>query len=398
VLDLLPASRTEGLKLADTSTWGGAIIPEIVSGGEVLYHMFASLIGGHCGLSTWKSNSQVVHATSYGSVTGPYSLAADDDDDGTVLASFAHNPSVRFDCVAHANGLPPFTLQHIGCGRANAEAPFLEGCTNGSTPPGAAAFAALNTQKALDQAAARYRDIVFGEGSGGDDGELPLCNQFNVSVRTASALSGPWEQVGFVSVVNPTGSEPWFATDNDRAGISNPALWRLANGSAVLAYRSDGADDSTEHVSIGVGLSDAHHAAVREPRYSFLLSGLVWGDSRTRGDGPAVFDDTDDPSGSEDPFLWDDAHGHLHLLMHELGTGHTGLHAFSRDGSAWTVSATRPYTGNVTFDDGSHQLMAHRERPQLVFDADTRRPVAFSTGVRPSSDDDYTYTLVNAFR
>jgi len=168
----------------------------------------------------------------------------------------------------------------------------------------------------------------------------------------------------------------------------------LANGSAVLAYRSDTADDSnsgtTEHVSVATSLDETTGTG------GGLLSALVWGDPRSLAQGPAVFNESVDPTGSEDPFLWDDQNGNLHLLMHEIG--HTGLHAFSADGAKWTVSPTRPYTGNVTFDDGTWQVMAHRERAQLVLDPATRRPLALSTAVRPSSDDDYTYTLVSAVR
>jgi hypothetical protein len=207
LLDLLPASRSEGLKLAYTSTWGGSIIAEdsgSSSGDDVVYHMYASLIGGHCGLDTWKGNSQVVHATSVGSVTGPYTLVEDQDGNEIVLSSFAHNPSIRFDSLASSSSSKEdgysYTLQHIGCGYANAEAPFVEGCTNGSTP--AAAVAATAAAAAASTA---HNNKARGRGNSDD----PLCNQFNVSVRTSSSLSGPWALAGQVDVVNPTGSDPW---------------------------------------------------------------------------------------------------------------------------------------------------------------------------------------------
>jgi hypothetical protein len=182
--------------------------------------------------------------------------------------------------------------------------------------------------------------------------------------------------------------------------VSNPAVWALANGTVLFAYRSDGANDSTEHVSVASPLQTTTERGATPSRRGTLLSTLAWADFRGVEQGPAVFDTTEDPTGSEDPFLWDDERGHLHLLMHELGAGHTGLHAFSRaqGNGGWTVSATRPFSGNVSFDDGTWQVMAHRERPQLVFEPGTRRPIALSTGVRPSSVDDYSYTLVNALR
>eukprot|EP01052_Picozoa_sp_SAG31_P021691 SAG31_NODE_1690_length_7524_cov_2.991919_1_plen_136_part_00 len=43
------------------STWGGSIAgPD----GRGLYHMFAARMTYHCGLLSWKTNSEVVHAVS----------------------------------------------------------------------------------------------------------------------------------------------------------------------------------------------------------------------------------------------------------------------------------------------------------------------------------------------
>jgi hypothetical protein len=45
-------------------------------------------------------------------------------------------------------------------------------------------------------------------------------------------------------------------------------------------------------------------------------------------------------------------------------------HLFSRDGlTNWTVSPTEPYSYNLTYSDGSTGLVATRERPKLLFDA-----------------------------
>lgn len=64
-LALLPAPRGGGLHSLDggrnTSSWGGSVLHDAATG---LWHMFASELTAHCGITSWTFNSRVVHATS----------------------------------------------------------------------------------------------------------------------------------------------------------------------------------------------------------------------------------------------------------------------------------------------------------------------------------------------
>jgi hypothetical protein len=64
-LSLLPAVRGTGLHSLDggrnTSSWGGTVLQDEATG---LWHMWASELTAHCGISSWTYNSRIVHATS----------------------------------------------------------------------------------------------------------------------------------------------------------------------------------------------------------------------------------------------------------------------------------------------------------------------------------------------
>jgi hypothetical protein len=48
---------------------------------------------------------------------------------------------------------------------------------------------------------------------------------------------------------------------------------------------------------------------------------------------------------------------------------------FSRDGlTNWSVSDVEPFSFNISYEDGSHGLVATRERPKLLFDAVSKEP------------------------
>ena len=83
--------------------------------------------------------------------------------------------------------------------------------------------------------------------------------------------------------------------------------------------------------------------------------------------------------------MWRDARGRYHMLGHSMGEGAglVGEHAFSADGVAWTQAPTPPYTWAVARADGTVFNLTRRERPQLVFDGASARPLALSAGAKP---------------
>ena len=60
LLRLKPAStRAPGALLPNTSTWGGGA----VQASDGRWHMFAARMAGHCGLTSWRTNSEIAHMT-----------------------------------------------------------------------------------------------------------------------------------------------------------------------------------------------------------------------------------------------------------------------------------------------------------------------------------------------
>ena len=158
-------------------------------------HMFAAYMTENCGLTSWETNSEVVHAVA-DSPLGPFSIQE------TVLKRFAHNPTI------HKVG-DEYLLFHIGCSATEEPCTTCKKCTNGTTPP------------AL-QAASRMAL------SGGDS-----CNGPHwTGLHTSKSLDGPWEDQGEVTIQT---TKPSNAT-----WITNPCTVALTNGTVLNLYRQAG--------------------------------------------------------------------------------------------------------------------------------------------------------------
>lgn len=78
----------------------------------------------------------------------------------------------------------------------------------------------------------------------------------------------------------------------------------------------------------------------------------------------------------EDPYMWFDNAGNIHVINHAYNTGQrtncttswVSSHSFSTDGTVWGHT-DQPYTHVVNFDDGTSHAFCTLERPSLVFDA-----------------------------
>eukprot|EP01061_Rhynchopus_euleeides_P016215 TRINITY_DN27445_c0_g1_i1.p1 TRINITY_DN27445_c0_g1~~TRINITY_DN27445_c0_g1_i1.p1 ORF type:complete len:524 (+),score=121.16 TRINITY_DN27445_c0_g1_i1:173-1573(+) len=99
----------------NTSSWGGPILKD-ASG---TYHMWPSQMLGHCGLDSWASNSQIMHATSE-TALGPYIFKE------VLFDSFSHEADVK---VAPDGTLLMAMTQRVP------NTWRLCSCYNGSTPP-----------------------------------------------------------------------------------------------------------------------------------------------------------------------------------------------------------------------------------------------------------------------
>lgn len=412
-LNLLPARsdpEAAGFYEAHASSWGGSLVQE----GSV-YHMFASRMVNGCGLSEWTSNSAVVHLTA-SDAEGPYVL------NSTVVPHFAHGPSVR---RMQDGG---FLMMHLGCGGGgsarNCSSPPHPGPSPVPTP---APSTDCKFEKGFDykngiMAKVKVTSVAECCGlcrtfakhcavavlNGGTcfmkstlankvncsrcescipTPVVPLANRkadrkpkcsgpFNVSIKTARSIYGPWTNSTAVWLSSATQQPSWFQRHGKT--FTNPSPFLLPNGSVLCAYRANsqrpGQSDSGEHVSLAMAQT--------------ILGPYV--DSRSH---PLI------STWSEDPFLWRDERGYWHMLMHaplhskpQPNQGKLiGAHAFSRDALNWTVSATPPYTSLVNFSNGTSFDMRRRERPQLLL-SESGQPRYFSSGVEDFAD--HTWTLV----
>jgi len=84
VLNFVPAPLNAGFRQNDSYSWCGTILPDDKT--PDLYHLYSSEMGDHCNLNVWRSDSQIVHATSQGSAVGPYKRVE------LSVAPEAHNP------------------------------------------------------------------------------------------------------------------------------------------------------------------------------------------------------------------------------------------------------------------------------------------------------------------
>ena len=182
---------------------------------------------------------------------------------------------------------------------------------------------------------------------------LPDDGRQFVTYASAPHPAGPWTPLG-AAAFNGTG-RGW------RGWVSNPAVHFFANGSALLAFRAKvlpGGDNASLPVGEEViGLATAPH----------------WSGPYTLAvDHPIV-------TSREDPHVWADQRGNLHLLSH----GATN-HWFTTPDSlgSWTLASAPAYTFGFSWSNGTGATALRRERPQLFFSDDgLMTPLVFTSGV-----------------
>jgi hypothetical protein len=324
------------------TTWGGLPVQDERTG---WWHVHVAEMANHCGMCAWGSQSQVAHYRSREGVLGPYQRV------DTSIGAFAHNPVV-VRTPGSAQDPPVYLLFHIGLGCASqpkASHPCnytrLPACTNGTTPPGPPHYP---------------HDPV----------PAPANLTFS-HLHVASSLDGPWDPAPSHWTV------PYCA--------NNPAPLFLANGSLLIACHSAfsgmGPCPSSSLLYLAVSvtadwMTGPYHVSclnLTNPRHT--VNGTTY------------------TAANEDPHLYRDTRGALHMLTHNQSPCYQnasfygadvrgcGGHFFSDDnGSSWTFTWEHAaYNGTVRYTDG----MVHRykrERPKVVQDA-TGNIVALSTGI-----------------
>ena len=102
----------------------------------------------------------------------------------------------------------------------------------------------------------------------------------------------------------------------------------------------------------------------------------------------------------EDPFIWRNADGVYHGIIHVGRPNTHGLHYFSLDGVEWVASAGFAYTSVLQFRNGTSVNLACRERPHVVHDA-AGRLVALTNGAavhacHEAGADDHSVSFLQA--
>lgn len=344
-LALLPGSRSQGYRPTiggkRTGSWGG----HAIRGDDGRYHIFASTLSRGCSIDEWYTNSFISHGVA-SSPLGPYAYS------DTVRGVFSHGP-----VVAAYNGT--LALVHVGCGEPQG-GPEVN-CR------GVAAPAAPNSPP----------PCAVKEGTSYQlDGFDTLYTM--PSALLGAATSPLWEDRG--QVLWWPGSDPCNPRGNASAPsnrITNPSIHIFANGSALMAFRwqCDGDGDRPDPGSspaagrrIGLAYADDFRGPYRM-RETPLRAAQVADEEL------------------EDPFLYADARGALHLLVHctpyrgPPPAGH--CHLFSADGGyTWHRSRGPPAaTTEIEYEDGTRETVCRRERPQLLIEGG--RPVALFSAVAP---------------
>eukprot|EP01084_Bolivina_argentea_P171013 296292_1 len=89
-LNLLPATKTAGYHITNTSSWGGSVLFNTLntSDKQTKYHMYLSQFDNHCGVDSWSLNSVLIHAQSTAGFNSAYKPIE------TLHSNFAHEPDV----------------------------------------------------------------------------------------------------------------------------------------------------------------------------------------------------------------------------------------------------------------------------------------------------------------
>ena len=193
-------------------------------------------------------------------------------------------------------------------------------------------------------------------------------SMFVLSLAWSRSLAGPWATrtlFGANASASPSGGGGWDC------GKTNPSPTLLANGTVILAFRSVACSGGSPGEYLGLASAPHWNATT----YDTLALPVV---------AP-----TDGTGSHEDPFLWEDARGNLHIISHNQGRGNVcnrssqacGAHLFSGDGgNSWDVSATPAYD-LLLLANGTRMLPATRQRPGLVLDPVSRAPLWLFNGM-----------------
>eukprot|EP01052_Picozoa_sp_SAG31_P012777 SAG31_NODE_755_length_12319_cov_6.335542_4_plen_1108_part_00 len=330
----------------NVTSWGGSLIK---SASGKAYHLFATEETYGCGMTTWKSNSQVVHAVS-DTPAGPFARVG-------VVVPYATNP-----CVWRDGKAGKYRMLVLPTGTAGKE----KHCVGGEER--------------------KQKETVNGTIQGVGPHQMYV----------ADSIGGPWVP----------GTTSKFPPCNNPSGTTHPltgAAWLLCHGGAkgfgpgLFLYTSPSGwetSPASAWTSLGNILQDVIMHGVREgacedpflfisPAGEFHVlahcySTTAWNGTR----GPAA----------------DEPYCSAHLRSRNASKG------------SWRFSGGQnaPYSlyDRPALQPGAQPLLGTRERPGLLIDEDTGAPLALTNGVsllaprfdRSAKGRDWTFTLSNVVK
>ena len=209
-----------------------------------------------------------------------------------------------------------------------------------------------------------------------------------VGVAYAASLQGPWTKWG-TPVFEPGRAGSW-----DSSSVSAVGPYVLQNGTVMLSYKGLGSHvrsdphrectDGSGRPCTGVAIADHWSGPYLRLTESQLLD----------TEDTSIFPSASSPGG------WHMVYHCLHCAVADCKGDCSAMHAFSVDGRTWKqqLSLSRGWHGlNRTMIDGTPRRLIKRERPQVVVDPTTLRPIVMFTGVVESGRE-YPYNIVNEIK
>ena len=349
---LLPTPAKSDFREDSVSTWGGSIVYETSHPGPS-WHMYASEMLGSCGIESWQSNSQVIHATS-SSPLGPWRR-----EPGVTLHVWAHCPNgaVTPDGVVLLPRLwctprkyPAGTPASCKSGVRRCLPHGGQCCKGGASPCGFKLHEGVTLNCTSAPHLRKSQSIlkaspkaVYTPGASSFISFAASYSPYGEFTENATMPILGWggtpgqERDGFYGII-----APWVA--------KNGTTWMFNENNVLIR-------------------ADSWNGTYKLINANCLPAG--WG---------------------EDPMLWLDHRDNLHIVYHKFAgsdygglpctaTGSCGGHAYSSDGGrTWAVGPTA-YNGSVTYANGQTVEYLTRQRPHVVLDPQTSELIALSTGV-----------------
>lgn len=332
-LNILPGKKSAGYRYittTNTSSWGGAVLYDPIG---KKWHMWLSEMALHCGMHTWTTNSQTVHASSIDPL-GLYKR------EGVAFPIWSHEVDVVRD---------PSSGKYVAFMSYNSPSPrkVCKTCTDGTTDP--------ECKKLNDKIDS-------------DNFQPMIENTDPTYMSWSQSPEGPWSKPVMVLMDKPQ-------MDTNMAPVI------LNNGSLIGMWRDHhpGGKHSTPHLVTATNWSDPstyswnQNELFSDKTVSYGIEDMfLWQD--LRGNFHVLFHDMDK----------------------KCANCGSHAYSPKGDGHKWTYTGVA-YGPTAFYTDGTNFTFSHCERPHLVFDAKgipIALTTGVKTDATGLSNNDQSFTLL----